>query len=365
MTSKNITIFTVGTLVLITVIISFNYRTTPSRIISPPKNEMFELRQIYIASGEENDVFSTKNKKIFSNQTANYYLTVVGEAVINDKIYYLVDRKIKLKKLIISNRLIPRKLIINWPNESLNIRWYQIQSEKGSYRNGSGEGWWAKIKYETKEIKGARDLKTIPLNSVFSKKYGTKRFQAKVITARDTLSTPGSESTRKYGISDMVHRITIFEDSTLVGLIKGFFGIPYIWGSASPTGKPHDHQAEKFIGADCADLITAAARLKGINIPYTSSAGLRKYAQIIAKQIKPRLLLYYDKNGDVISTQTIKPDDLLLFNGHVAVFVKDRFIKGKLDVFDLMIDTAGAPPSIRPILIGTIGWGNFDIGRLK
>jgi hypothetical protein len=51
------------------------------------------------------------------------------------------------------------------------------------------------------------------------------------------------------------------------------------------------HQTELFQGADCADVITGAARLGGARMAYTSVMGLRRYA----RPISPVLLL--DEKG--------------------------------------------------------------------
>jgi hypothetical protein len=102
------------------------------------------------------------------------------------------------------------------------------------------------------------------------------------------LSTPGAERTTRQGISRQVFRVTFRSSNHFVGFLRGFFNVPNVFGSAGGT---RFHQTELYQGADCADVIVGAMRAAGARVPYTSAAGLKRYARAVT----PKLLL--TKNG--------------------------------------------------------------------
>src|SRR5207245_391846 len=57
-------------------------------------------------------------------------------------------------------------------------------------------------------------------------------------------------------------------DDSFVGWLTSFFNVPYVFGSA---GKGAKSQAERRVGADCADVLVAALRSTGArNMDYSS-----------------------------------------------------------------------------------------------
>jgi hypothetical protein len=75
-----------------------------------------------------------------------------------------------------------------------------------------------------------------------------------------------------------VHRVTIRRDDTFLGHLTGYFMVPEIFGSA---GRGDDHQTERYVGADCADVLFGALRAGGRDVDYGSVSGLTSYAAAV------------------------------------------------------------------------------------
>src|SRR5207248_10608299 len=72
-------------------------------------------------------------------------------------------------------------------------------------------------------------------------------------------------------ISPRVFRYTFRSGDDFLGWLSSFFNVPYLFGSA---GKGARSQAERYLGADCADILVAALRRSGVSIDYTSVADM-------------------------------------------------------------------------------------------
>ncbi|HZS40977.1 MAG TPA: hypothetical protein VFF06_29315, partial [Polyangia bacterium] len=94
-----------------------------------------------------------------------------------------------------------------------------------------------------------RDDATAPL--------GTMRLAATVTFGTTRVSTPGASDAPDGQIADRVFRYSFRASDGFLGWLTSFFNVPYLFGSA---GKGARSQAERYVGADCADILVAALR---------------------------------------------------------------------------------------------------------
>jgi len=173
---------------------------------------------------------------------------------------------------------------------------------------------------------------------------GTMRYRVRARIGAQELGSHGAAEVSRQGISTRVMRVTFRSGDSLAGHLRGYFNVPNVFGSAGGSGKRH--QAARYQGADCADVLIGAAREAGARVPYTSVAGLRAHTV----KLTPRLLLRRDGlySEDGLTRQTLRfneelsSGDLMLidykgFDGsprswdHIAMIDRDR---GKAGVFD-------------------------------
>ena len=110
---------------------------------------------------------------------------------------------------------------------------------------------------------------------------GTIRYRVEV-TLPDgrVLATPGARAVDRYGILPSVHRVSLRRDDSILGHLTAYFLVPEVFGSAGP-GK--NNQTERFVGADCADVLTGAVRRAGYHsVWHASAAALGRYARAVA-----------------------------------------------------------------------------------
>tara|TARA_Y100000294_G_scaffold76363_1_gene71985 strand:- start:214 stop:816 length:603 start_codon:yes stop_codon:yes gene_type:complete len=184
------------------------------------------------------------------------------------------------------------------------------------------------------------------------------RYKVVVNCGNGTLSTQGAESYGKTGINANVHRVSVRGNTgiPIVDWAYSFMNQPYIWGSATPTGKDMDHQSDRYIGADCADLVVAAARKAGHNISYGGSHNLspldmRRDTVFISREPELSSEGIYQKNGKevVIDKDNVRIGDVVLYNRHVGILTKDLPPIGILSSNDLIIHTLFKEPMEEPI----------------
>lgn len=335
---------------------------------------------VKIVSGNLNGIATDDNKFLLGGEIHRLFAVLVIHNQKGDTFYVTEAKNIRIKgKQIDSRKLInPTKMKLS---EKPKLRWYKVENVKTNYENSNkNKGWWAKIQYtETPWIEDEwvviADVRpTILKGAPDGKNFGTMRYKLEVELGGRVLKTPGKESIDIRGIKDNVFRISIGRDSTIVGISYGFFNLPYIRGSASLVDQnpPEFHQAERFIGFDCADFITAVIRrFSGIDLKYGSSYSFRndpEYKKIL-KTIVPRAILKNDVFVMPYSDSVIKvgeggiiPGDILLYNGHVGIFTRDTSQVGILDKDDLHIHTCFDEPKEEPLISG---YGNsFTILRL-
>lgn len=206
---------------------------------------------------------------------------------------------------------------------------------------------------------------------------GTIRYRVEVRHGDRILASPGVEATSRTGIDRSVHRVTIRRDDTYVGHLTGLMLVPEIFGSA---GRGRRHQTERYVGADCADVLTGGARAAGMrHIDYSNVARMTEDARRISDVValddagNPPAPIEGVREGDIIridyggalSGHTPRSFD------HVAVLYEDRSLRpdgsfgpanGRLEGFDRVIHM-GHPRLVvvplsdqSPALIDVLRW---------
>lgn len=188
---------------------------------------------------------------------------------------------------------------------------------------------------------------------------GTMRYK---VEARDAAghitASPGAEATDKYGLTTAVMRVSVRKGDDFLGWLSSFFLVPEIFGSSGP-GK--NHQTDRYVGSDCADILVGALRAGGSKLPYTSAAGLRTVAKHISGPFNA------DAQGHLTAAtpQTpapIQAGDLVLIRyagewatgtgrawDHVGAIWQDKGTIGVLDGEDLIIHMGHPRLEIEPL----------------
>jgi len=213
---------------------------------------------------------------------------------------------------------------------------------------------------------------------------GTIRYKVEV-TLPDgrVLATPGARAVDRYGILPSVHRVSLRRDDTILGYLTGYFLVPEVFGSAGP-GK--NHQTERFVGADCADVLTGAVRRAGYHkVWHASAAALGRYARAVAGPAQ----LDQDGHPDrpirgVVEGDLVRIDYGGSLDGatprswdHVGVLWRDRSDPagparggpdGALDGFDLILHMGHPRLTIEPLSqqsparVDVLRWDSRRIG---
>jgi hypothetical protein len=164
---------------------------------------------------------------------------------------------------------------------------------------------------------------------------GVMRLAATVELDGVSRSTPGADDAPDGQIAARVFRYTFRSGSTFLGWLSTFYNVPYLFGSA---GKGAKSQAERYVGADCADILVAALRRAGrTDLEYTSVAGL---VDALDRVDHPR-------PGDLLALDYIGDDGQLPRAwDHIVVLVEDRGPGGKPDgkvgPEDIVLDSGDA-----------------------
>lgn len=176
---------------------------------------------------------------------------------------------------------------------------------------------------------------------------GVMRLAASVQRGGTELRTPGMADAGVGGvglISERVLRYTYRGGDDFLGWLTSFFNVPYLFGSA---GEGRKSQAERYQGADCADVLVAALRRAGWSaMRYTSVEGLVDALQPvghITAIIRPTGAPRQAGDGEPPRVGAdLRPGDLLALDyvgaaslprawDHIGVFVEDRGPGGKPD----------------------------------
>jgi len=289
-------------------------------IIEDEKSNII-INKAYITSSVNGQISSIKNKEVKVEDTVK--LNLVVEASVDGKKLYFSD----VNDVTLNGKKLDSKIIKPWVHEDIDITWYKVEAEKSSYNNWETGKFVMEVpKYkETKILEGEEwsiiaDANPTDILKDVNDGLGTMRYKVEVFHNNKTISTPGKNSVGAYGINNDVHRISFRTDDSFTGWMTSFFNIPYIFGNRV-------YQVENYIGVDCADLVIAAYRRVGHDIPYTHVTGLYQYSKVIAneKNVKLEGKEFYHKGKPLLFGKDVKEGDLLVFeNSHVGVLYKDK-----------------------------------------
>lgn len=259
-----------------------------------------------------------------------------------------------------------------------SVWWYKVESAKVSYRNSDrNRGWWAGLEYEEsldsvgRDVVRPVDVSPLRLGGMAwdGVPVGTMRYRVAVEFRDFVLSTPGAQSVEKGGVLPDVRRVSRKGGTGVpsVDHAMSLANLPYIWGSAHVHGKsvPGSHQAEMYIGADCADLVIASWRLSGASragysavIPLIRAHSGSPFLRMIAGEDDG--VLRDDAGAIPFGESGVEPGSALLWRfgksgrkGHAALLVEDRGKDGRpdsvLDTLDLVIHTMWDTPVLETV----------------
>jgi hypothetical protein len=178
---------------------------------------------------------------------------------------------------------------------------------------------------------------------------GTMRLHATVTLDGKSSSTPGLDDAPDGQIADRVFRYTYRQGDDFIGWLTSYFNVPYLFGSA---GKGARSQAERYVGADCADVLVAALRRTGRrDLEYSSVEGLVGSLERVAGPMRltdaDRLHVGRDvRPGDLLALDYVGVAELPRAYDHIVAFVEDRGADGRPDGVlgpeDLVADSGDA-----------------------
>ncbi|MDB4970776.1 MAG: hypothetical protein JWN44_6465 [Myxococcales bacterium] len=163
---------------------------------------------------------------------------------------------------------------------------------------------------------------------------GVMRLAATVRVGGDEWQTAGADDAPEGLISPKVFRYSFRRGDDFLGWLTAYFNVPYLFGSA---GKGTRNQAERYLGADCADVLVAALRHVGSRLEYTSVAELVDTLPHAEGAVRP---------GDLYALDYVGFTDLPRSWDHIVALVEDRGPDGKPDgkpgPEDLVADSGNA-----------------------
>jgi len=184
---------------------------------------------------------------------------------------------------------------------------------------------WCPISYtETVVARSSKNwtvaLDTKPTKGEGHTDLGTMRYVAKAEWKGHTYWSAGKDYRDKTGVRPGIAMVRVRRDNSEVGYMTELMNVPYVYGSSSSSGKLSDHQTERAVGADCADLIVYGWRRAGRKIKYTWSQGLKAYTRRTAHVHSLVSERYRKGDGSAIEFgRDIRVGDIILWNRHVAV----------------------------------------------
>lgn len=163
---------------------------------------------------------------------------------------------------------------------------------------------------------------------------GVMRLAATVRLGATAATTPGADDTVDGMIAPRVFRYSVRAGDDFLGWLTSYFNVPYLFGSA---GKGARNQAERYLGADCADILVAALRRTGSRLEYTSVADLVDDLPRASGPVRP---------GDLYALDYVDFADLPRSWDHIVALVEDRGPDGRPDgkpgPEDLVADSGNA-----------------------
>lgn len=92
--------------------------------------------------------------------------------------------------------------------------------------------------------------------------------------------TRGARDVDRLGLSPEVTRIGFRTSDDFLGWLATYFGVPNVFGSTAT-------QADRFVGADCADVLVGAMRASGRrHLEYTSVTGIDRWADAVTPVLR-------------------------------------------------------------------------------
>ena len=135
-----------------------------------------------------------------------------------------------------------------------------------------------------------------------AERLGVMRLAATVELAGETRATAGAEDVPDGTISAHVFRYSFRSGDGFLGWLTSYYNVPYLFGSA---GKGARSQAERYVGADCADVIVAALRRAGLRtLEYSSVAGL---VDKLGRVAGPSVIVPARRNADATAAAAAAP----------------------------------------------------------
>ncbi len=312
------------------------------------------IKEVSIVSGKTGEAPSDANKTVQFADDITLHIVIGADDTNGSYLFYCDVDTIILDNNPVSTR--PISELIN----NADVSWFKIENncKEKWYSNTEPDWHWDRLDYTESHLGNFGfsipcDVAPTILTPVVVDRQavGTMRFRVKVVYKDKKYASTGMDSRYKNCISEDIHRVSR-KGSTGVDILD--FGLalcnsPYIWGSASFTGSKFDNQAERYLGADCADLAVASARMAGYTkMPYGGSRTLGPSTDRIAKTTKIRNRIYCDKNTNTIpiGTEGVLLGDFIIWDGHIGLLYQDNEPIGLLDESDLVFHTLFAEPRI-------------------
>lgn len=319
-----------------------------------PVSEDLRVDRVRVVSSVNDGVISDVPKTPTVADDVRLYLVIEGR-LRGAKIYFVQTQSVVLEGRSIDSDS-------NWERATDArpvVHWYKVEPIERNLSNTEGGWHWERVKYTETRFADERWIVPVSVDpTIFEpqKRRGTMRFKVSVTVRGRTLSSPGAESCGISGIAGAVHRISV-RGCTGIPIVDwgyAFMNQPYIWGSASPTRRDEDHQAENFIGADCADFVVAAARRAGHRISYGSTFDLPPShgdTEFVSRSPQRGAGGVYVEAGIPveIAQDAVHLGDLVLFERHVGILTTDNPPFGVLSENDLILHTLFREPIEEPI----------------
>lgn len=93
------------------------------------------------------------------------------------------------------------------------------------------------------------------------------------------LRTPDETSRDRLGLSARVARVTFRTGDDYLGWLSTYFNVPNLFGSQGS-------QVDRWVGADCADVLVGALRASGQRVRYASVAGIGGLADALGPELR-------------------------------------------------------------------------------
>lgn len=248
------------------------------------------------------------------------------------------------------------------------VTWYKVESARAAYDNVPGGRFrFAPIDYVASRWRsGPRAPADVtPVSRAGVRGAGTMRYRVEVgwpdgrrMRSPGLVTRPGGPRR-----DEDIRKVTLRLDDSYVGYMSELAGLPYVFGSAARGDEPH--QAERRVGVDCADLMVYGLRRLGHAVGYRSSRSLGPVSRRVAAPVTARRGGVYEARGRPVPVgpRGVRPGDWLIFDGHVAAFVEDRGVRGRLDPRDLVIHIAWRELAVESLEESGYGARPFEIRR--